>query len=879
MIDKNKIIARVLTTFYVANLISLEYSFAIDDKYLNESSVIVDKEYKIENRLYIDSKLGEINNTDIEISGWTLNTSGIKKVNIYVDGEYYGEAKTGLSRPDVDAAFPGYPEGANSGFSYIIEKDMVAPGNHTIKIESVGMDGTIQYVNKVVYMKKLENKIYIDTESNQINDKEILIKGWSLNASGIKKVNVYVDGEYHGEAEIGLSRPDVDAAFPGYPEGENSGYQYIIDKNSISPGSHNIKVESVGNDGSRTIQSINMEVIKLENKVYIDSPDYIVDNKDIEISGWSLNASGVKEVKIYVDGIYKGNAEIGKSRPDVDEVFPGYPDGANSGYTYCINKNTILPGKHEIKVETIGNDKSITSQIKNIEVVKLDNKMCIDSPNDLIRNEDIKLSGWSLNASGVKEVKIYVDGIYKGNAEIGKSRPDVDVAYPGYPSGDKSGFGYIINKDSISPGIHKIKVESIGNDGSINTQYKTINILKPEGKIYIDKPRGNTILNDKNMEISGWSLNSSGIKRIKIYVDGKYYGDAELGLSRPDVDIVYPGYPNGDKSGYTYNLNTLNLGFGKHTIKVEAIGNDGSVYSTETYINDLKIIEYKKMSYSFDTQLKKQIAKNSDMKFYNGKYVKASEEDIKYYIDYNNFTNQSDMYQFLRLDIFKDLNSESELNNHLSKVLKNGTNNPLWNQGQAFIDASKQYNLDPIYLVAHTLLETGYGTSNLAKGYEVVLDDNGNAVYYDKVINGKTYSFVKIKDSTTPQDTKTVKVYNFFGIGAIDQAATAGGVTAAYKNGWTTYEKAIKGAAKWISDGYINSSKFNQNTLYYMRWYYDTKNGNWHQYATDIGWAKKIANLMYEMSYMYSPTRATMIYELPRYTQNKILEFFKNLFE
>ena len=40
-------------------------------------------------------------------------------------------------------------------------------------------------------------------------------------------------------------------------------------------------------------------------------------------------------------------------------------------------------------------------------------------------------------------------------------------------------------------------------------------------------------------------------------------------------------------------------------------------------------------------------------------------------------------------------------------------------KGQAFIDAAKKYNLDVTYLVAASMVETGYGSSTLAQGVYV----------------------------------------------------------------------------------------------------------------------------------------------------------------
>lgn len=156
-------------------------------------------------------------------------------------------------------------------------------------------------------------------------------------------------------------------------------------------------------------------------------------------------------------------------------------------------------------------------------------------------------------------------------------------------------------------------------------------------------------------------------------------------------------------------------------------------------------------------------------------------------------------------------------------IAQHGADGKLAGMGQAFIDAAHTYGTNEVYLLSHAILESGWGKSELAKGYA-----------YD----GKT----KIGGKTYPAGT----YYNFFGIGAYDSSPLSGGRAAAIINGWNTPEKAILGAAKWIATEYANNS-FNQNTLYKMRWNYTqaTRDGVvWKQYATSTTWATGIANDM-----------------------------------
>ena len=219
-------------------------------------------------------------------------------------------------------------------------------------------------------------------------------------------------------------------------------------------------------------------------------------------------------------------------------------------------------------------------------------------------------------------------------------------------------------------------------------------------------------------------------------------------------------------------------------------------------------------------------------------FVTASKADLEYYPNPKNFTNSDKgMMQFLRLDTYKGGITESELNSYLNSLPKvNGKNTVFYNQGKAFINAAQKYDIDLVYLVSHAMWETGYGKSVLAQG--------------------QTITSYKGK----PLD-KPVTVYNFFGIGAIDKSANVSGAEASYSNGWTSIEKTIEGSAKWISANYIKSSKYNQNTIYKMKFNYDYI---WHQYATDVNWSNGISGIMNNIISMYD-TASNLEFEVPDY--------------
>lgn len=215
----------------------------------------------------------------------------------------------------------------------------------------------------------------------------------------------------------------------------------------------------------------------------------------------------------------------------------------------------------------------------------------------------------------------------------------------------------------------------------------------------------------------------------------------------------------------------------------------------------------------------------------------AKNEDILKYIDPRsvqfNDVNGSSREAFQYLDLSKSANvSATVLNNALQSK---GT---LSGQGQAFINASKDFSINEVYLMSHAFLETGNGTSTLASG--VWVDQNGNL--------------------STSTATNYKKVYNMFGIGAIDSNPTASGAKHAFVQGWFSPESAIYGGGKWISERYINNSR-NQNTLYKMR--FNPDNPGVNQYATDIGWAYKQTYTLYKTYQLLNSY--TTHFDIPRF--------------
>lgn len=299
-------------------------------------------------------------------------------------------------------------------------------------------------------------------------------------------------------------------------------------------------------------------------------------------------------------------------------------------------------------------------------------------------------------------------------------------------------------------------------------------------------------------------------------------------------------------SGYNINYNNLDYTLQQHVEaqhKRNSVG--GNMIHSSINVGDIQLASVTRCSFENENLVSTtndeiyavETASLTEKTARSGGFIVASKNQIEYYLNPSNFTKSDQgMMQFLRIDKYKEGITESELNSYLNS-LPNASNgkNVFYNKASAFLTSAKKYNIDVTYLVSHAMWETGYGTSALAKGQTI-----------------STYKGKKITPTT---------VYNFFGIGAIDKSANVSGAEAAYSNGWTSVEKAIDGAAKWISENYIHNEKFNQNTLYKMRFNYDQ---TWHQYATDVNWANGISKIMLNMVHFYD-NASNLSFEIPKY--------------
>lgn len=91
----------------------------------------------------------------------------------------------------------------------------------------------------------------------------------------------------------------------------------------------------------------------------------------------------------------------------------------------------------------------------------------------------------------------------------------------------------------------------------------------------VDLPRPGATVR-RTAFVSGWALDDSSIKGVRVYLDSRYVSDARLGVERADVSKVYPRYAHGTNAhgwGVEVDFSAVT---GAHTLLVQAIDDRGA---------------------------------------------------------------------------------------------------------------------------------------------------------------------------------------------------------------------------------------------------------------------------------------------------------------
>ncbi|MGL5153147.1 MAG: glucosaminidase domain-containing protein, partial [Clostridium sp.] len=396
-------------------------------------------------------KLNEsFTDTTILVKGWALNPSGIKEVRVYLNNELKGNAKIGITRNDIASRFPTYPGSSTSGYELQVNIGSLNAGKAVVKVEQVGNDGSINTITRNFEVEKLETIGRIDIpRGDEVGSNKLRVAGWALSQAGVKEIKVYVDGKLRGTTAPNVNRPDVNNAYSEYKNSPKAGFDITVDISDIKTGgTKKVVAEVISNDNSVKKLESTVLISKLETIGRIDVPreDTVLSN-EVRVGGWALSPTGIKEIKVYIEGKFKKSIMAEVERPDVVNIYPQYGSNTKVGFnTYVDISDITTGGSKNVAVEIIGNDNSIKTLNSTFVVDKLEAIGRIDIPRgDEINSTKVRVGGWVLMPSGVEKINYYIDGNLKLTGKVNVERPDVVNVYPQYGSNKMVGFNEYID--------------------------------------------------------------------------------------------------------------------------------------------------------------------------------------------------------------------------------------------------------------------------------------------------------------------------------------------------------------------------------------------------------------------------------------------------
>ena len=708
------------------------------------------------------------------------------------------------------------PADAQGNFTFAVDPSDLQPGGHSVFVTAIGNNGDNAWTTFTVNVPAATIQIAagdsILTRTNQT------FAGTAWNSSGIRQVDVYVDNQY-------AESVPVDA---------QGNFTFAVDPSGLQPGGHSVFVAAVGNNGDNAWTTFTVQMPAAA--IQVAAGTGVATQSSNTFTGTAQNASGIRQVDVYIDNQYTESVAV----------------DAQGNFSFPVAPAGFQPGGHSVFVAAVGNNGDNAWTAFTVQVP--DPALGIDTADgSYVNNENKTITGWAVNPDGTRQVDVYVDNHFLTTVYTGTARSDASAIAASLPYGisdvKNSGYSFALNVDSISPGSHSVFITAIGNDGSSAYRNLTVNVAQPD--MFVDTA-SYTYISDDDYQIKGWALDASGVSKVDVYIDNSYYGSYPVGGSRPDVNAARNtagqyGVNAASNSGFTIPIGNSDLGLGSHYIFIEAIGNNGTSQYRDMFVYGPRVI-----SQSFNITL-------SDLAADDG--VSASD------LDPANIESAgaAGQYEFMSLHYVGGVTAD-ELN-----VMLNECGN-LTGHGADFLAAAQKYDINPVYLVAHALHETGYGStrvfSRLDSGIvfqngceyyidasgnlQPVLNSSGNQVQGTPVADKPGY-YTYTDSHNKPYQVQDGTYYNLWGIHAYDGFASWSGGIYAGSQGWSSVSAAIDGGAKYLHDHWITGQTYAQNTLYEMKWdpYGWANYGSAACYATDYdsitnNWAYLIADIIYQ---------------------------------
>ena len=346
----------------------------------------------------------------------------------------------------------------------------------------------------------------------------VYVRGWKMANVSNTSIKAYLDGKEIETPVNYIERPDVIEAITGYGTAEQNkkpGFELNIDKNSLSEGNHEIKIEVLSGEDVLTSSSRTFNYSKemhIQYQAHVADIGWQEEVKDGETAGTTGRNLSVEALKIELLNKSEENIKI-KYEAHVQDI--GWQGEREEGETAGTEGKVLhiealkieLEGTDEYSimyrahVQNIGwqdwvedgeiagtTGENLGIEAIEIKIVEKEKKstMYIDAP---VREstfyssetESIYVKGWKMANVSNTSIKAYLDGKEVETTVNYMERPDVIEKVTGYGTAEqnpKPGFELNIDANNLSEGNHEIKIEVLSGEEVLISSSRTFNYSK-----------------------------------------------------------------------------------------------------------------------------------------------------------------------------------------------------------------------------------------------------------------------------------------------------------------------------------------------------------------------------------------------------------------
>jgi ADP-heptose:LPS heptosyltransferase/GT2 family glycosyltransferase len=553
--------------------------------------------------------------------GWVLGTGKVIALEVALDGVKLCAGTAGLPRADLDDVLATLPGAQPPGFSFGADLPPRQPGPAVLEVIARTAGGTAAATVNIVLVDKIAAAppeglapIRLVVERTWLTPGGTFhVGGWAASWRGLDRLELRQGETVLGVGVVGLSRDDVAAALPDYPDAGTSGFELAVPIGPQTGSAGVFSVLAVDRAGASAVAacealefaagggpaggaaSFPPLLARLEEAA-VDADGLL------RLRGWAVGPSPVELVAASVGTLDLGAAELNLHRADVAAAYPDFPSAGTSGF---LLRQAIdparLPPDPVVRLSVVAADGTRQELSGPLAVAEGASRPAPQEAEVLLHCDTaalwtsgaVRVEGWALCADGVAELEIALGGRVLGPAEYGHDRPDVGNAYPLIQGSRRSGFRFAGHAGMACTGEHTIRVQARGAGGLARALdlpstaapgAPPVSDTAPSGlRYFLDLP----VVRDGRaaepvrgfLSLSGWAYSAAGVTAIDVFADGRPLGQAYRGIRREDLHR-HTGAAEALRAGFAMLVPPAALRRGEHEVRIvirDAVGEQAEI--------------------------------------------------------------------------------------------------------------------------------------------------------------------------------------------------------------------------------------------------------------------------------------------------------------